>query len=136
MSKYIISFLSGLIFSFGLTISGMTLPHKVVGFLNVFRQWDVTLVFVMVGAILIHSFSYFFIKKRASPLLDSQFYLPNKKNIDTRLILGALLFGVGWALSGLCPGPAIVSLASFSPSIIVFMLTMTLSSLIAHRVFR
>jgi len=135
MGKYFVSFCAGLIFSLGLTLSGMTLPHKVVGFLNVFREWDVTLAFVMMGAILVHGVSYFFIKKKPSPLLDSQFHLPNTKDIDKRLVTGSLLFGVGWALAGLCPGPAIVSLASRSVSIVFFIAAMLVGSLVSRKAF-
>lgn len=136
MGSYVSSFLSGLIFSLGLTISGMTLPHKVVGFLNVFQQWDVTLIFVMIGAILVHGISYFFIKRRNFPLLDTHFHLPEKNTIDRQLVIGSLLFGVGWALAGLCPGPAIVSIASGSTNIFAFIVAMVIGSLASKIVFR
>lgn len=135
MGKYIISFIAGLLFSFGLTLSGMTLPHKVVGFLNIFKDWDVTLIFVMMGAILVHGVAYFFIKKRSSPLFDTKFHHPTKKNIDKKLTGGAILFGIGWALAGLCPGPAIVSLASGSSNIFIFITAMIFGSIISRKAF-
>lgn len=123
--KNIISFTVGLIFALGLGISGMTKVHVVKGFLDVFGDWNPALVGVMVGAILIHSFLfYFIIKKRKSPLLDSKFYLPTRKDLNGRLIVGSAIFGLGWGWAGICPGPGIVAMTSGNLNIIIFVISM------------
>lgn len=106
-----ISFTVGLIFAIGLAISGMTQPQKVIGFLNPW-DWDPSLLFVMLGAIGVHLLSYPLVRRRPSPLLDTKWHVPTRKDITTRLILGSALFGIGWGLAGFCPGPALTSLAS------------------------
>lgn len=110
--KGLIALVTGLLFALGLGISGMTQPHVVRSFLDVFGNWDLSLMGVMIGAIGIHAVAYRFIIKRPSPILDVTFQIPTKKSIDWRLILGAALFGLGWGWTGICPGPGIVSLAS------------------------
>ncbi len=110
--KLLITFLSGFIFALGLGLSGMTQPHIVRGFLDIFGSWDPRLLGVMVGAILVHAMAYRLIKKRSSPLLADSFQLPSKKDIDGRLILGSVIFGMGWGWAGICPGPGLVALLS------------------------
>ena len=129
--KNIISFTVGLIFALGLGISGMTKVHVVKGFLDVFGDWNPALVGVMVGAILIHSFLfYFIIKKRKSPLLDSKFYLPTRKDLNGRLIVGSAIFGLGWGWAGICPGPGIVAMTSGNFNIIIFVASMLVGMVI------
>ena len=111
MSNKILVFVSGIIFGFGLTLSNMTNPAKVIGFLNIFNLWDPSLIFVMGGAILITSPLLFFFKNRKNLILAPHIDLPNKKNIDSPLVFGAMIFGVGWGAVGFCPGPAISSIA-------------------------
>lgn len=118
--KLFVSFVCGVIFALGLGISGMTNPEKVLGFLTLTEAWDPSLAFVMVGAIAVHSLSYLVVKRKERPLLSSQFDLPKKTKIDRSIVLGATLFGLGWGLSGFCPGPAIVSLTSLAPKVLVF----------------
>lgn len=118
--KALITFLSGLLFSFGLGISGMTQPHIVRGFLDVFGEWDPRLVGVMIGAIAVHAIAYRLIIKRNSPVLESKFQIPTKKDIDRRLILGAIIFGLGWGWAGICPGPGLVALLSGDVRFILF----------------
>lgn len=119
----LIALVSGLLFSFGLTISGMTDPEVVIGFLDIFGDWDYSLVFVMVGAILFNViFLYFF--KGEKPIFNSIFSMPTKNEIDWRLISGAALFGIGWGLIGICPGPGIVNLVSMNTDIITFVFSM------------
>ena len=118
------SFTVGFIFSIGLGVSGMTQPTKVIGFLDVFGNWDPSLIFVMMGAISVHFVLFKIIIKRKSPLLDSQWHIPNQKEITPALIIGAFLFGIGWGLGGFCPGPAITSLASFTISPFIFVISM------------
>jgi hypothetical protein len=124
MMKILVSFVVGLLFALGLGISGMTNTTIVRGFLDILGDWNLTLIGVMVSAILIHSLVYYFIKKRKSPLLDTQFYLPTKKNIDGKLILGAMIFGIGWGWAGICPGPSIVSLVSGQIEVFIFVASM------------
>ena len=127
---------AGLLFGVGLAISGMTKPSKVVGFLDVFGVWDASLMFVMLGAISVHLVVRRIITKRPSPLFDTRFRLPTRKDIDARLVLGAAIFGVGWALAGFCPGPALVSGASGMTSALVFVAGMIIGMKIEHAVLR
>ncbi len=118
--KNFIAFIVGLIFAMGLGISGMTQTQVVRGFLDVFGDWNYSLIGVMAGAIFIHSIFFYFIKKKSSPLLDSKFHLPTRKDLDWRLITGAGIFGIGWGWAGICPGPGIVAMASGNMDIIIF----------------
>ena len=118
------SLISGIIFGLGLTISGMLNPSKVLGFLNIFEDWDPSLMFVMVGAILIFSPLYFVFKKKSKPIFAKVFIFPSKKNIDKNLIIGASLFGAGWGLVGLCPGPAISAISFLNTDVYLFVLFM------------
>jgi len=106
-----VSFVVGLLFAIGLTISGMTQPQKIISFLNPW-DWDPSLLFVMLGAVGIHLITYPLVKRRPSPLLDTKWHIPTRKDVTPRLILGSALFGIGWGLAGFCPGPALTSLAS------------------------
>ncbi len=121
MSLIFAAFISALLFGIGLGVAGMTLPTKVIGFLDVSGNWDPSLAFVMIGAIAVHSVSYRLITKRASPILTTRFQIPTKRQIDPKLILGSVLFGAGWGLGGFCPGPAIVAAVSGGPSVLVFL---------------
>jgi uncharacterized membrane protein YedE/YeeE len=114
----------GFIFSLGLGLSGMTQPQKVVGFLDLFGNWDPSLMFVMVGAIGVHLVSYRLIRRRNSPLLSMTWHVPDRKDITPALLLGAVIFGIGWGLAGFCPGPAVTSLASLSVKPLVFVASM------------
>ena len=115
MKNNIIIFITSLLFGAGLEIAQMNNPEKVYGFLNLFRQWDPSLGFVMFGAVLINAIAFQIIKtkrikKSLPPLLGEVFTLPSKDEIDLRLIAGSLVFGMGWGLAGFCPGPAISGL--------------------------
>ncbi len=129
MKPIITSFVSGIIFALGLSISGMTNPEKVKGFLDVFGHWDISLAFVMVGAIGLNFFSF---KKVTSkkPLFSDTHFLPTKNDVDTRLILGASIFGIGWGILGICPGPGIVNLVTLNSNAILFVISMTIGMLI------
>ena len=131
----LVALFSGVLFSIGLSISGMTKPQKVIGFLDVFGTWDMSLAFVMVGGIISYLFLHLAIRRRfQTPLLVKEFYISSQKELDKSLIFGALLFGIGWGLGGYCPGPAITSLGTGSLSAILFVLSMGLGMLIADRV--
>jgi uncharacterized membrane protein YedE/YeeE len=116
------AFLSGFIFSIGLVISGMTQPKKVLAFLDVFGDWDPSLMWVMVGAILIYSIAYRLVLKRQRPLIEDKLQIPKPKKVDRRLVIGALIFGIGWGLSVFCPGPALTSLGTLKTTPIIFCL--------------
>lgn len=119
-----ISFIVGLIFAVGLVFGGMTQVHIVKGFLDLFGEWNLTLIGVMIGAIGVHSVLYFLIRKRKTPLLDTHFHVPTRRDIDGRLLSGAALFGVGWGWAGICPGPGIVAMATGQKEIIIFVAAM------------
>ena len=122
--KNFVAFIVGLIFALGLSYGGMTQTHVVRGFLDIFGNWNPTLLGVMAGAIVVHALVYQFIKNRKSPLLDTRFHLPTRKDIDKRLILGATLFGLGWGWAGICPGPGLIALMSGNTNFIIFVLAM------------
>lgn len=115
------AFLAGLLFALGLGISGMTQPQNIVAFLDLFGHWDPSLAFVMIGAIAVHSTVYqLWIRKQARPIYDTRFHIPITIKVSPPLIIGAMLFGIGWGLSGFCPGPGIVSLASGDRGSLIF----------------
>ena len=117
-------FIVGLVFGLGLLLSGMTDPGKVLGFLDLFGQWDPSLAFVMGGAILVGFFAFVVAKKRTSNFLGGALSLPKSNVIDKRLVIGSLLFGAGWGLAGFCPGPALVSMASGQAQALTFVAAM------------
>lgn len=110
----------GVMFGLGLIISGMANPAKVIGFLDITGVWDPTLAFVMGGALGVTTLAYRLILKRERPVFDTQFFIPTRRDLDAKLISGAALFGLGWGLIGLCPGPALVALGSLGPEALVF----------------
>jgi hypothetical protein len=120
MKPAIGSYLSGLIFSIGLAVSGMTQPKKVLAFLDIFGDWDSSLMFVMVGAIGAYSVVYRLVLKRQKPLIEDKLQIPEPRKVDKELILGAIIFGIGWGLAGFCPGPALTSLATLQKAPLIF----------------
>src|SRR5690242_3415799 len=116
----------GLIFGCGLVISGMTDPTKVLGFLDIFGSWDPTLAVVMAAALAVVAPGYWLTKKRGQPILAPVARWPERTDIDAPLIAGAALFGIGWGLVGLCPGPALVNLATLSPRVAAFVAAMAI----------
>jgi len=114
----------GTIFGIGLVISQMINPAKVLGFLNVFGEWDPSLAFVMIGALIVSSPLFHLFKKKEKPIFSESFSISQNKEIDKKLIIGSILFGAGWGLAGLCPGPAISSIALFNVSSITFVTAM------------
>lgn len=124
------SLLCGLIFGFGLLISRMTQPAKVLGFLDVFGRWDPTLAFVMAAALVVSSVGFALLRQRGRPVLADRLLWPTRTDIDRPLVVGSVLFGIGWGLVGLCPGPALVNLAGLMPSVIVFVLAMAAGMII------
>lgn len=119
-----LSLLCGILFAIGLGISGMTDPNKVLGFLELTQSWDPSLAFVMMGAIAVHGTTYALFRKRTTPFFSASFDKPTTNSITPALIIGSLLFGLGWGLGGFCPGPAVVSSVSLHPKIIAFVVSM------------
>jgi uncharacterized membrane protein YedE/YeeE len=120
------SFICGLVFGAGLLISGMTDPQKVLGFLDLFGAWDATLAFVMAGAVAVAAAGFALARRRTAPLFSARFLWPERSDIDAPLVVGSVLFGIGWGLVGICPGPALVNLAGLSLPIVVFVVAMIL----------
>jgi uncharacterized membrane protein YedE/YeeE len=120
----VVSLISGIIFGVGLTVSQMIDPAKVLGFLNIFGAWDPSLAFVMIGALIISSPFFHLFKNNDKPVFADSFSYSNNKELNKKLIIGSSLFGAGWGLAGLCPGPAIASLALLNTSSIVFVIAM------------
>lgn len=114
-----VSFFVGFLFAIGLAVAGMTQPQKIIAFLDPWN-WDPSLIFVMAGAVGIHIIAYPIVRRRASPLLTTKWHVPDRKDVTPRLILGSMLFGIGWGLGGFCPGPALASIASGDTRAYVF----------------
>jgi uncharacterized membrane protein YedE/YeeE len=112
MARHLSVIAAGLLFGFGLALSGMTDPQKVLGFLDVAGHWDASLLFVLGGAVGVTAVAFRFVLRRPAPVLDARFHLPEQKSIDLPLVAGAAVFGVGWGISGYCPGPGIALLAA------------------------
>lgn len=126
MAKGFVGLLTGLIFGFGLALSGMTQPEKVLGFLDVAGRWDPSLLFVLGGAVGVTAVAFRFILRRKKPVLDSRYYFSDEAHIDRALVLGAVLFGVGWGIGGYCPGPAVTLIAAPSWELWAFLPAMLL----------
>lgn len=123
--RYLTVFLSGLLFALGLGISGMTLPQKVLAFLDFSGdQWDPSLFLVMVTSAGTYLLLHRWVLARPRPIFEAKFYLPTTQDIDRRLIVGATLFGIGWGMVGFCPAPAVASLISGSGDALVFFVSM------------
>jgi len=120
----LISLLVGLVFGLGLIIAGMGNPQKVLGFLDLAGNWDPSLALVMGGAIPVSAIAFWLANRRGTSLLGHEITLPNTRNLDRRLIIGSLLFGIGWGLAGICPGPAIVLLGTGAWKALVFVAAM------------
>lgn len=122
--KLFFSFLSGVIFAIGLSISGMVNPNVVLGFLDIFGKWNPALIFVMGGAVTINLITFRFILKKGQGYGGCELDLPTKKIVDNKLVIGSALFGVGWGIFGVCPGPAIANLFLLNGKMIAFILAM------------
>ena len=131
MMRLIASFTGGLIFGLGLLISGMVNPAKVLAFLDIFGVWDPSLAVVMAAALAVAVPGFRLADRGARPWFAGEYFRPGKSGIDLPLVAGAAMFGIGWGLVGLCPGPALESLATLSPGIIVFVVAMA-AGMIAH----
>ncbi|MCG8424358.1 MAG: YeeE/YedE family protein [Proteobacteria bacterium] len=128
MYRNIAAFAVGLVFALGLGIAEMTQPARVIGFLDITASraaWDPTLAFVMIGALAMYALAYRLALGRGVPVFSQILEIPTRRDIDRRLIGGAVLFGVGWGLSGFCPGPALTSLSAGNGAVAVFIAAMT-----------
>lgn len=122
--KNILTFIAGLAFGIGLIISGMTNPSKVIGFLDLFGNWDPSLALVMLGAIPVAFIGFWFTENRQATYFQEPIHMPGKHHINSELVVGSLLFGAGWALVGLCPGPALVALGAGNGKALIFVAAM------------
>jgi uncharacterized membrane protein YedE/YeeE len=129
--QVLVALLSGVLFGTGLAISGMVNPAKVLNFFDVFGTWDPSLAFVMAGALAVTMAGYRLVLRQSSPAFASRFHLPSARQIDARLITGSALFGLGWGLSGFCPGPAIASLTTLSVQPVTFIVAMLVGMFVA-----
>jgi uncharacterized membrane protein YedE/YeeE len=120
----VVALVSGMFFGFGLALSEMMNPRRVLGFLDVAGAWDPTLAFVMLGALVVTAPAFFFARRLQRPVCDTNFRIPANRVIDRRLVLGAALFGVGWGLVGFCPGPALAALITGRGDVLLFVLSM------------
>lgn len=127
---------SGIVFGFGLSLSGMLNPVRVQGFLDIFGTWDPSLAFVLGGAVTIAFIGVRMTSRMQRPVLDDRFHMPQNNRIDAPLVIGSALFGLGWGLAGFCPGPAIASLSSGIRQTLLFVIAMLAGMLLHDRVWR
>lgn len=130
------AFISGILFGLGLAVSEMINPARVVGFLDVTGAWDATLLLVMGGALAVAMPLFALVLRRSAPLAAQTFRLPTKLGVDGALIGGAVLFGVGWGIAGLCPGPALAALVTASPTVVLFVISMLAGQWLAAKLRR
>jgi uncharacterized membrane protein YedE/YeeE len=127
------SLAAGLLFGLGLVISGMSNPAKILNFLDIFGSWDPSLAFVMAGAVTVTFLGYRFVLACKQPLFDAAFHVPTAKDIDPPLVAGAATFGLGWGLSGFCPGPAFTALPLLAQGTLAFVPAMLIGMWAARR---
>lgn len=134
--RIFLALLSGLLFGLGLSLGGMTEPAVVLGFLDIFGQWDPCLAFVMAGAVVTAAIGYRLVLRRPHPLVAETFQIPTSRTIDARLIGGAALFGIGWGIAGYCPGPALASIGAGDASLLLLVTSMLAGWWLASRLPR
>ena len=134
MKQFFIAMIGGLIFGAGLAVSGMTDTNKVIGFLDVFGAWDISLLLVMVAGLCITIPAYQLSKRFKKPFLSSKFSLPSVGAVDGKLLAGAALFGIGWGLYGYCPGPAVASLSYGNTDSVYFLVAMFVGMSVANKI--
>ncbi|NOS74149.1 MAG: YeeE/YedE family protein [Methyloglobulus sp.] len=135
MKLILASLISGMLFGVGLSLSQMINPDKVLNFLDIAGAWDPSLIFVMLGALEVTFISFKVILKRPSPVFDHKFYLATKKEIDKPLIIGATIFGIGWGLTGYCPGPAVAGLGFGNPEAVIMVIAIYLGFMVHRYLF-
>lgn len=124
MFRNLSALLAGILFGLGLVVSQMVNPAKVIGFLDLFGQWDPSLAFVMGGALIVTAIGYRLVTNKQQPMFEEKFHIPTNKTIDARLAIGSVMFGAGWGLVGLCPGPAISALSIGGLPVVIFLVSM------------
>jgi len=129
MKTTIASLICGVLFGVGLSVSGMVNPDKIISFVDFTGVWDPSLAFVMVGALIVYSIGFRLVRRTAKPLFAEVFQVPTRNDIDAKLVGGAVLFGIGWGLAGICPGPSITALAFGMTEFYVFFVAMAVGSL-------
>ena len=132
MAPFFIALVSGLIFGCGILLSGMANPAKILNFFDVAGPWDPSLAFVMGGALTVTAIGYRLVWRRGKPIAAETFQLPVKRQLDSRLLLGSAIFGVGWGIAGFCPGGAIPALGLMRPEVALFVATMAAGIFIAQ----
>lgn len=132
--RFLVNLAIGFVFGVGLVVSGMSDPAKVLNFLDVTGQWDASLILVLGGAVIVTFLGYRLVWSRRAPLTGGRFHLPQRSDIDARLIAGPVIFGIGWGIAGLCPGPALTSLVLGEPGVLVFVPSMFAGMWIARTV--
>jgi uncharacterized protein len=133
VNRTFVALIAGSLFGAGLAVSGMADPQRVQSFLDLFGVWDPTLAFVMGGAMIPMAMAWVIQRRMDKPFVDAQFDLPSSNKIDAKLALGAMLFGMGWGISGLCPGPALADLAIAPANAALAILAMLAGMVIQHR---
>jgi hypothetical protein len=136
MNAFVFALGAGFVFGTGLWVSGMANPKKVLGFLDVTGNWDASLMLVMAGAVAVTLIGFRIVLKWKKPVLAESFELPKKSDIDTPLVAGAAIFGIGWGIAGYCPGPALTALATLSTESIVFVAAMIVGGLAQRALWR
>jgi len=129
----VLAFVAGVLFGGGLVLSGMADPAKVIGFLDVTRDWDPSLAFVMAGAVGVYALAARILGSRERPWLDTCFHLPTRTALDRRLVVGSAVFGVGWGLAGYCPGPGVVAAGGAVTTALVFVVAMAIGMVLHDR---
>ena len=135
MKQNLISLLCGIIFGIGLSLSQMINPNKVLNFLDITGNWDPTLIFVMMGALAVAFVSFRWVLKRPAPLLAESFHISKNASLDKPLVLGAAIFGIGWGMSGYCPGPAVANLGLLSLESVIVVVAIYLGFFACNRYF-
>ena len=125
----------GVLFGWGLIISGMTNPQKILGFLDLAGQWDPSLIFVILGAVIVGLAGFYVVNKRSQTFFGGAFHVPTRRDITKPLIIGSLIFGAGWGIAGFCPGPAIVALGAGHLKAFAFLVAMLAGMEICERFF-
>ena len=134
--KHIVPLIAGLLFGVGLAASGMTNTAKVIGFLDLFGDWDADLLFVMGSAVITTAIGFAWVLRREKPIMATSFNVPTLQVINSRLLSGATLFGIGWGLYGYCPGPALAALVYLSPVTLLFVATMLVGMVLGNKATR
>ncbi|WP_067253901.1 YeeE/YedE family protein [Methylobacterium sp. CCH7-A2] len=135
IARVAVSLLAGTLFGFGLSLSGMVDPARVIGFLDIASgHWDPSLMFVLGGAVCVAFIAVAIQRRLPRPVLDTQFHIPERTDIDARLVGGSVLFGIGWGLAGFCPGPALSALTTGLPPVLLFIAAMIAGMLLHDRV--